>query len=61
MGFLLLVAGLIFNDSRGGSFKPWVEVMLANRRDVWDRDYVHLAPRMKKKKKKKKKKRDAFD
>jgi hypothetical protein len=49
MGFLLLVAGLIFNDSGVESFKPWVEVMLANLRDVWDRDYVHLAPRMKKK------------
>jgi hypothetical protein len=37
--------------------------MLANYRDVWDRDYAHFSPRNNnnnKKKKKKKKKRDAF-
>jgi hypothetical protein len=35
--------------------QPWIEVMLANCRDVWERDYAHLAPQ-----KKMKKKRNAF-
>ena len=34
--------------------------MLANWRDIWERDYTHLVSH-KKKKKKKKKKRDAFE
>ena len=35
--------------------QPSVEVMLANCRDIWERDYAHLAPH------KKMKKRDAFE
>ena len=48
-----------FDNAWVGKLQPWVEVMLANCRDIWEQDYAHLAPR--KKKKKKKKKRDAFE
>jgi hypothetical protein len=46
-----------FENSWIGKLQPWVEVMLANCRDVWERDYAHLTPH----KKMKKKKRDAFE
>ena len=38
-----------------GKLQPWIEVVLASCRDIWERDYAHLAPH-----KKMKKKRDAF-
>jgi hypothetical protein len=40
---------------RVGKLQPWIEVMLTNCRDTWERDYTHLAPQ------KKIKKRDAFE
>jgi hypothetical protein len=43
------------DNSWVGKLQPWVEVMLANCRDIWERDYAHLAPH------KKMKKRDAFE
>jgi hypothetical protein len=43
-----------FDNSWVGKLQPWVEVMLANCRDIWERDYAQLAPH-------KKMKRDAFE
>jgi hAT family C-terminal dimerisation region len=44
-----------FDNSWVGKLQPWIEVMLSNCRDIWERDYAHLAPH------KKMKKRDAFE
>jgi hAT family C-terminal dimerisation region len=38
-----------------GELQPWIEVMLANYRGTWEREYAHLAPQ------RKIKKRDAFE
>ena len=45
----------LFDNVRVGKLQPWIEVMLANCRDIWERDYAHLAPH------KNVKKRDAFE
>jgi hypothetical protein len=44
-----------FDNAWVGKLEPWIEVMLANCRDIWQRDYAHLAPH------RKMKKRDAFE
>jgi hypothetical protein len=44
----------LFDNAWVGKLQSWIEVMLANCRDIWERDYVHLAPH-------KKVKRDAFE
>jgi hypothetical protein len=44
----------LFDNALVSRLRPWVEVMLANYRDIWERGYAHLAPH-------KKVKRDAFD
>jgi hypothetical protein len=44
-----------FDSAWVGKLQPWVEIMLANCRDIWERDYAHLAPH------KKAKQRDAFE
>jgi hypothetical protein len=31
------------DNSWVSKLQPWIEVMLANYRDIWERDYAHLA------------------
>jgi hypothetical protein len=45
----------LFDNALVSGLQPWIEVMLANYRDIWERGYAHLAPH------KKVKKRDALD
>jgi hypothetical protein len=45
----------LFDNALVSRLQPWIEVMLANYRDIWERGYTHLTPH------KKVKKRDTFD
>ena len=45
----------VFDNAWVSKLQPWIEVMLVNCREIWERDYAHLAPH------KNVKRRDAFE